>query len=498
MKIKGIVLKLTIAISIGLASLIAGVSAFSSPDFILDYSTINTGATHLSSNDFVVKAGLTSVETNSTSLDFGLTTINNFNNPVAGFCGDAIIQASLSEICEPTNLAGKTCADFGFNNGTLSCSICTSYDTSQCYNSGGGGVIWPIPPILKDPVEPEDPTEPTEPEETIKPEETIEPEEPYIPDIKPTPEPIKPPIYHPAQTADQKEKYKYHLDDYYIGEEIFQNDPSPTISDKLDKKTNYLIFVIDKKGKIIHEEKITSDNDGELFYEFTGKIDTDKYNIQIQDLQKNTVQNFDITILDDIDYKASSNLVVIEFAAVVNPENKYDKINILQVLDKKDNLIKGFADPNSKVFVYFESDQLYIEVGQADESGYFEITIPDELSDGIYTATIVQTHPDRVVGKSLKYKFMIETNIKIKNSDLVKSEIIHSIPKSRSISRGICTSPTIVNMRTRDGDCKIILLLVILITVIASIKITKKRKTKFKNILKNLLVFKLFTRKNKN
>ena len=54
----------------------AGFSDYKSEDFRLDYGGIVTGADYLQSNDFVLKEGPTSVETNSQSNDFQIRTIN--------------------------------------------------------------------------------------------------------------------------------------------------------------------------------------------------------------------------------------------------------------------------------------------------------------------------------------------------------------------------------------------------------------------------------------
>ncbi|MBI3178845.1 MAG: hypothetical protein HYZ27_04250, partial [Deltaproteobacteria bacterium] len=48
----------------------------------------------------------------------------------AGTCGDGSIQPG--EVCDGTNLAGRTCADFGFSGGSLTCETCTSISTAAC------------------------------------------------------------------------------------------------------------------------------------------------------------------------------------------------------------------------------------------------------------------------------------------------------------------------------------------------------------------------------
>ena len=47
-------------------------------------------------------------------------------------CGNNIREAN--EVCDRTDLAGKTCQDFGYTHGDLACSpTCDAFDTSGCY-----------------------------------------------------------------------------------------------------------------------------------------------------------------------------------------------------------------------------------------------------------------------------------------------------------------------------------------------------------------------------
>ncbi|MEM4703333.1 MAG: Ig-like domain-containing protein [Candidatus Pacearchaeota archaeon] len=57
--------------------------------------------------------------------------------PNYGECGNGIIEAG--EQCDLNNLGGKTCSDYGYNSGTLSCNSECKIVTSACYNTGGQG-----------------------------------------------------------------------------------------------------------------------------------------------------------------------------------------------------------------------------------------------------------------------------------------------------------------------------------------------------------------------
>ncbi len=48
----------------------------------------------------------------------------------SGFCGDGVID--VGEQCDGTNLGGKTCSDYGFTSGSLSCTGSCTINTSGC------------------------------------------------------------------------------------------------------------------------------------------------------------------------------------------------------------------------------------------------------------------------------------------------------------------------------------------------------------------------------
>lgn len=53
-------------------------------------------------------------------------------------CGDG--KRDATEMCEPNDLAGATCATLGFSGGILNCNPTTcSYDTLLCRTTGTAG-----------------------------------------------------------------------------------------------------------------------------------------------------------------------------------------------------------------------------------------------------------------------------------------------------------------------------------------------------------------------
>lgn len=54
--------------------------------------------------------------------------------PVLPSCGNNILEEK--EYCDGIELAGETCASFGFSLGTLACNAYCTFDISGCYNPG--------------------------------------------------------------------------------------------------------------------------------------------------------------------------------------------------------------------------------------------------------------------------------------------------------------------------------------------------------------------------
>lgn len=63
---------------------------------------------------------------------------------VGAGCGDSVSKCGngireITEFCDGTDLAGLTCADFGFTGGTLACSATrNNVDTTDCTGGQAG------------------------------------------------------------------------------------------------------------------------------------------------------------------------------------------------------------------------------------------------------------------------------------------------------------------------------------------------------------------------
>jgi hypothetical protein len=59
----------------------------------------------------------------------------------SGVCGNDAVDPALGEVCDGDDLGGGSCADFGFEMGSVTCNGCVGYDTSGC--SGGTSLTPP-------------------------------------------------------------------------------------------------------------------------------------------------------------------------------------------------------------------------------------------------------------------------------------------------------------------------------------------------------------------
>jgi len=72
--------------------------------------------------------------TNTTTTTGGPGSTSSTTEP-AQLCGDGVIEGT--EECEGADLNGKDCTSFGFNGGTLICSVCL-YDKTNCFSESCG------------------------------------------------------------------------------------------------------------------------------------------------------------------------------------------------------------------------------------------------------------------------------------------------------------------------------------------------------------------------
>ena len=106
---------------------------------IFKYRTLmisgGSGVLLLDGNEMQVKysgADTDAAEDYVVTINWGqIDEINDYSNCFVDMCGDGIINNN--EVCDKTSLNGKTCRDFQYDDGAISCCIsCEKFDLSQC------------------------------------------------------------------------------------------------------------------------------------------------------------------------------------------------------------------------------------------------------------------------------------------------------------------------------------------------------------------------------
>ncbi len=114
---------------------IGGIRPTKSQDFLIDFDSVTTGSEEYISTDFILQGGITSIESDGSSNDFIIQSIN-FTS--LGVCGNGVIEPG--EVCDGTQFAGASCTSFAYVSGTLTCSSdCKTIGTENCsYQTSGG------------------------------------------------------------------------------------------------------------------------------------------------------------------------------------------------------------------------------------------------------------------------------------------------------------------------------------------------------------------------
>ncbi|MCB9567300.1 MAG: hypothetical protein H6710_08855 [Myxococcales bacterium] len=118
----------------------SGASSTSSTGASTSTSTASTGASTSTSTGESTSQGTgstsdTDTSTSSTGTDTGTGTDGSTTSDGPS-CGDNM--ADWNEICDGTDLRGKTCVDFGWSGGQLGCAAnCASYDQGNCCQGKG-------------------------------------------------------------------------------------------------------------------------------------------------------------------------------------------------------------------------------------------------------------------------------------------------------------------------------------------------------------------------
>lgn len=399
-----------------------------SDDYQLDFDILVNEAEYTESDNFKVQGHSTEIESVITSESFQIMP------PYLPVCGNHIKESG--EECDGSDLAGKSCADFGFASGTLSCNLC-KFSIAACSDvTGGAGgsllaycgdgkinrtseecddgnrtdgdgcskncelenAISPDSGVLPAHAEPdgetdtpqtETPTEPTQenenlhsaaPETTITTKPTAKPSSSTKPNI-----PAQKENLHPAPQN---------------SEPVRTLDQTPILFDTLEPNTTYEIKIYNSQNEEIKFEDenqkiekliIETNEEGNFVYQIPESLGYDNYTFEIINPENQEKNYQNLTIVDE-DYAE----IKIEKINTNEVENDYEKDIHVQKGIK--NILNGTAEKNSKIVVYLPRSAQKIEIAQ-DENGKFEYEIP-ENEDQIY---VLQIYADGTISKNLGF-----------------------------------------------------------------------------------------------
>jgi hypothetical protein len=416
---------LNIAVLLLVFSSFNSAQAASSADYNLDYGSTEFGAHPLSSGAFKIHSGSAPVTTNSLSTDFTLATINLF--PQIAVCGNSIIEAG--EICDSANFGGQTCADYGFNSGSLTCNACNSVSTAACFNSGGGsggggGILPPLPqdePTPEVSTPPEIPTTP--PDEQAPPDVATPIDQPEnspqtpvsqkaVPELSiPTEEKteteistdeVPTPVENQQQTsqvetqsdafsevqqterpaAQELSGFVFRVQNLQTTspleqiEKLLENkiiDSKPLFSGKFSP--NEVFYAeITQENKTISANRIFTDKNGNFVFEPLENLPSGELLIRIKDERGKTivVQNF------NLEARNFEEFTIDEFGADQLPRSDFERINLLPI-SIFERVLRGRFQSNCEMQVFFQDAEVSEKTVFCDENGFFEVAIPAEF-----------------------------------------------------------------------------------------------------------------------
>lgn len=108
-----------------------------SPSYRIDYARFTSDSDQKNSASYQLTDSVSDISAEGSSATYQLRNVYAVPTAAGGpVCGNAVIETG--EQCEGVNFNGLSCANYGFNSGTLQCASCQIVTTS-CFNAGGGG-----------------------------------------------------------------------------------------------------------------------------------------------------------------------------------------------------------------------------------------------------------------------------------------------------------------------------------------------------------------------
>lgn len=365
-----------------------------SADYQLDFDIIVNEAEYTKSENFQVQGHSTNIETVISSADFQIVP------PYLPVCGNLVLENG--EECDGTNFNGKTCADYSYGNGSLSCNLCR-IDPSSCKNKilGGDGAVLAHcgdGKINRGEEECDDgnhangdgcdknckietttpaetPTEKTETEETGK---TIT-EETEILHPAGGEETEKPVTITPVISSPVTEIL--HPSSEPSGH-LRTTDQTPLLSEKLQPETEYEIKIYNARNEEIKIENTDGSSqklsfetnaEGKFIYEIPQDLNYGLYDFRI--IGENENYSVQLEVID----------------------TPYPEMTITKTADRE---IEGYAEKNAEIIIYLLGSSQTLQL-TPDTNGYFSYTLP-ENENALY---VLQVYNDRVISKNLTYVY---------------------------------------------------------------------------------------------
>ncbi len=435
----------------------------SSSNYSLDFGGVVTGSQNFKSANYEVQSGPTPIATNSYSANNQLMTIN-----LLPLCGDGLINSG--EECDGGNLNGKTCLDYGFDSGSLSCSATCTIITTACVDDeepdDGGGPI-----LLKkcgdgkvnrpseecddgnkkdgdgcsakckiehgvadddddevgdddegadDDDEPaDDDEEPADDEDTDDDDDEVDDDEPADDEL------IEEELVEDTDYQGDIESYGEISDGWQIQAVI----PSTEIPDEFDQfclPVEKGTFTIDETLFLADFLRPTEKYTLALFDSQSNlleqkEVETDQngnFIAEFSELYENGTYIVQAKNVDDelvetytfhLDIRQDDSLELVSLGDNHQIETNYKKTIDLGALNNSKKLdLNGKAEPGARLFAYLEGSQIFVKTVFIDKTGEFEINLPENLEAGDYKLHLLQVLPNKTMSKNLSYKFTLE------------------------------------------------------------------------------------------
>lgn len=433
-----------------------------SSSYRIDYARFTNDSDRKTSASYSLLDSISDISVEGSSANY------NLRNVYAGIaaavitpvCGNGVIETG--EQCEGSNFQGLTCNSYGFQFGYLQCVNCQIV-TNACFNPIPGGpdffcgnglleageqcddgnifngdgcssgcrIEYPdcgngiknigeecddgnvdygdgCTPLCK--LEVEVPPE-------VPPELVFQPG--YDPDlVYPFPEaevpperPVAPPVIPevpevPPERPAAPEYYDYHFEHVRVGDLVTILDETVFVVTAAPANEHLEMVVSDNNGNLIVRQGVQSSPEGILMFESVPFLNYETYHLTLLNSKQEVFKKWTVSI-EDRQYRIHDNLLV-------NNETNREYISLGSF--KKVQNLAGKGKPLTKYYAYLQKVEklkgkqsaIHYIRSNADETGDYELTLPEKLKEGTYLMHVVQVYEDGKVSRNKRYIFNIE------------------------------------------------------------------------------------------